>query len=324
MNSRKLGQTPIEVTPIGLGLAALGRPAYINLGREDHLPRERSPEAMEQRTHQLLDAAYDRGVRYFDTARSYGRAEAFLGSWLRTRGIEPSQVSVGSKWGYTYVADWRMEASVHEVKEHSTQNFQRQIAESQDLLGPLLSLYQIHSATLETGVLEDRAVLSALAGLRDRGTAIGFSVSGPGQGDTIRRALEVEAGGSPLFASVQATWNLLETSAGPALWEAHAAGLGVIIKEGLANGRLAGDVAPQPLKHAAARFGLSPDALALAAALARPWVNVVLSGAATVAQLASNCNALQVSWTDTLEAELGGLATPPRDYWAHRSGLPWR
>ena len=37
---------------------------------------------------------------------------------------------------------------------------------------------------------------------------------------------------------MQATWNLLEPSAGPALAEARAAGMGVIIKEALANGRL--------------------------------------------------------------------------------------
>ena len=36
---------------------------------------------------EVLDAAYGAGVRYFDAARSYGRAEQFLGSWLRARGL---------------------------------------------------------------------------------------------------------------------------------------------------------------------------------------------------------------------------------------------
>ena len=63
---------------IGLGLAALGRPGYINLGHDADLGVARTPEALEARCHQVLDAAYAGGVRYFDAARSYGRAEAFL------------------------------------------------------------------------------------------------------------------------------------------------------------------------------------------------------------------------------------------------------
>ena len=70
------------------------------------------------------------------------------------------------------------------------------------------------------------------------GVRIGLSLSGPRQGETLRRALTVVVDGVRLFDCVQATWNLLERSAGPALAEAHAAGLGVVIKEALANGRL--------------------------------------------------------------------------------------
>ena len=115
----------------------------------------------------------------------------------------------------------------------------RQIAESRALLGDFLDLYQIHSATLESGVLQDQRVLTELNRLRESGLVIGLSVSGPRQAAVIRRALTVEADGVNPFQSVQATWNLLEPSAGPALAEAHAAGWGVIVKEALANGRLA-------------------------------------------------------------------------------------
>jgi aryl-alcohol dehydrogenase-like predicted oxidoreductase len=45
--------------------------------------------------------------RYFDAARSYGRAEEFLGGWLAARGIAPQEVVVGSKWGYVYTANWQ-------------------------------------------------------------------------------------------------------------------------------------------------------------------------------------------------------------------------
>ena len=306
MALRSLGSTHLPVTPIGLGLAAVGRPAYINLRREQDLGQERSVAAIERRSHEVLDAAYDAGVRYFDAARSYGFAERFLASWLQKRGLSPGEVTVGSKWGYTYVGDWRLDAPVHEVKDHSLAALRRQLAESRALLGAFLALYQVHSATLESGILDDRAVLSALAELVSGGLVIGMSVSGPRQAEVIRKALTIRVDGVNPFRSVQATWNLLEPSAGPALAEAHAAGWAVIIKEALANGRLAGD-----------------DVTALAAALANPWVDVVLSGAVTPDQVWSNVRATQVHLSDDEMARLLPNAEPPEQYWKERSALPW-
>jgi aryl-alcohol dehydrogenase-like predicted oxidoreductase len=313
-----LGRTGLHVSRIGLGLAALGRPGYINLGHGKDLRGQTGIDAMERNAHEVLDAAYDGGVRYFDAARSYGKAEAFLASWLERRGLGPGEVTVGSKWGYTYTAGWRVDADPAEVKDLSAATLRRQIAESRALLGPHLSLYQIHSATLDSGVLEDREALEELGALRDEGVAIGFSVTGPQQAKTIRRALEV--GG---FDTVQATWNLLERSAGPALVEAHAAGLGVLVKEVLANGRLTLRGGDPLLTHVAGERDTTPDALAFAAVLAQPWVHVALSGATTVEQLRSNLAALDVDYDDELDRQLEPLVEEPAEYWATRSALPW-
>jgi aryl-alcohol dehydrogenase-like predicted oxidoreductase len=290
---------------IGLGLAAVGRPAYINLGRASDLPAERTVEAMRARAHELLDSAYAAGVRYFDVARSYGRAEEFLAQWLDKQ--QPDGVVIGSKWGYTYTAGWRLDAEVNEVKDHSVATFERQLAETRVLLGDRLDLYQIHSLTPDSSALHDAELHRRLASLAAaRGTVIGFSTSGPAQAAAIRAALAVVVDGRPLFRSVQATWNLLEPSAGPALAEAHDAGCLVIVKEALANGRLAvGEGAPG-------------DAVALAAALHQPWAAVVLSGAATAGQLASNLLA------ETITARFGrDLSMPADRYWRERSRLPW-
>jgi aryl-alcohol dehydrogenase-like predicted oxidoreductase len=313
-----LGRTGLHVSRIGLGLAALGRPGYINLGHGKDLRGQTGIDAMERNAHEVLDAAYDGGVRYFDAARSYGKAEAFLASWLERRGLGPGEVTVGSKWGYTYTAGWRVDADPAEVKDLSAATLRRQIAESRALLGPHLSLYQIHSATLDSGVLEDREVLEELGALRDEGVAIGFSVTGPQQAETIRRALEV--GG---FDTVQATWNLLERSAGPALAEAHAAGLGVLVKEVLANGRLTLRGGDPLLTKVAGERGTTPDALAFASVLAQPWVDVALSGATTVEQLRSNLAALDVLYHAELDRQLEPLVEEPAEYWATRSALPW-
>jgi aryl-alcohol dehydrogenase-like predicted oxidoreductase len=324
VHPRPLGTTGRTVTPVGLGLAALGRPAYIDLGRATDLGPDRAVEALERRCHQVLDAAYAAGVRYVDAARSYGRAEAFLASWLTTRGRGPSDLTIGSKWGYTYVGDWRLDADTHEVKDHSLQALTRQTAETRSLLGDHLDLYQIHSATLDSGVLDDQAVLAELTRLHDNGLVIGLSSSGPAQAATIRRALELTAAAKAPFACVQATWNLLEPSAGPALAEASQAGWGVIIKEAVANGRLTPhDRGTDTLTGIAARHGVGVDAVALAAVLANPWADVVLSGAVTPAQLESNVAALQLDLGEGELEALRTLAEPPDQYWQERATLPW-
>lgn len=324
MATRPLGATGLQVTPIGLGLAALGRPAYINLGREKDLGEDRSVTAMEKRSHEVLSAAYDAGVRYVDAARSYGFAEQFLASWLDAR--EPNDLTVGSKWGYTYVADWRMDAKVNEVKDHSLAALQRQIGESRALLGDRLDLYQVHSATLEGGILDDQEVLAELVRLHREGLTIGLSVSGPAQAAVIRRALEVTVDGVNPFQTVQATWNLLEPSAGPALAEAHAAGWGVIIKEALANGRLTPrnpDLGVEPLRQLAETHETTIDAVVVAAALANPWVDVVLSGAATIEQFHSNLGGGDLELEPSDIERLAALAESADSYWTHRRSLPW-
>ncbi len=315
---------------LGLGLAALGRPGYITLGHGTDLDHHYSIEAMQQHSHAVLDAAWAGGVRYFDAARSYGRAEEFLGDWLHSRAIDPQSVTIGSKWGYTYTADWQVAAAQHEVKDHSLPVYQRQWQESQRHLAGYLRLYQIHSATLESGVLTDAAVLTALAKLKQQRVAIGLSLSGPQQAVTLAQALAIRVDGVLLFDSMQATWNLLERSAEILLQQAHTQGLVVIVKEALANGRLtwrnqAPDFAAPLalLQKEATRLATTVDALALAAVLAQPWVSVVLSGAATVAQLQANLQATAVRWDAEAATAVRPLVETPQFYWATRSKLQW-
>lgn len=330
MKLRKLGRTGLCVTPIGLGMAALGRPGYINLKHAEDLQQNYDVNAMEQHAHEVLDSAWEGGVRYFDAARSYGKAELFLGNWLRSRQISPGDVSVGSKWGYHYTADWQVSAQVHEVKQHSLEQLRRQRSESSETLGRYLGLYQIHSATRESGVLENPEVLAELARYRSNGLAIGLTLSGARQAETLYQAMEVVADGQPLFDCVQATWNILETSVGKALQAAHQSGMGVIIKEALANGRLtrrndAPDFAQKLaiLEETAAEQNTTVDAVALAAVLAQPFVDVALSGAATREQLVSNLSAVDVVWSKELDDRFVAFAEKPDDYWAKRSSLKW-
>ncbi|MCX5241688.1 aldo/keto reductase [Streptomyces prunicolor] len=318
----RLATATTPTSHLGLGLAAVGRPGYINLGREKDLGEHRTVETLRTRTHELLDAAYAQGVRYFDAARSYGRSEEFLADWLKTH-PDLDDIVVGSKWGYTYTADWTTDAEKHEVKDHSVQTYDRQRAETANLLGAHLDLYQIHSVTPDSPALTDKELHAKLAELAATGVTIGFSTSGPAQADAIRAALTVTVDGEPLFRTVQSTYNALETSAGPALTEAHDAGLTVIVKEGMANGRLADPYAPETLKAVAEETNTGSDAIALALILREPWAGVALSGAATAAQLASNLHAAAVDLNDDQLSRLATLAEEPRTYWEKRGRLPW-
>jgi aryl-alcohol dehydrogenase-like predicted oxidoreductase len=330
---------------LGLGLAALGRPGYVTLNHASDLGGRYEPQAMESHAHAVLDAAFDAGIRYVDAARSYGRAEDFLASWLRKRAIQPGQIVIASKWGYTYTADWSTTATQHEVKDHSLAAFERQLAESTERLGRYLSLYQIHSVTAESKTLDDKALIDAIARLRDRGIRAGLSVSGAGQAVAIRRSLEVRRDGERVFDSVQATWNLLERGAESALQDAHDAGMKVVVKETLANGRLSGkgeegsgkgvegsgkgerdDAFSEPVarvRELAEGRGTTVETLALAAALARPWADVVLTGAATVGQIQSNIAALELADDAELEEQLRSASISSAEYWRARSSFSW-
>jgi aryl-alcohol dehydrogenase-like predicted oxidoreductase len=319
-------------TGYGLGLAALGRPGYVTLNHASDLGGAYDPSAMEAHAHEVLDAAFGAGIRYVDAARSYGRAEDFLASWLRTRKIAPSDVLVASKWGYTYTANWSTSAQQNEVKDHSLAAFERQFAESYERLGRYLSLYQIHSVTADGKTLEDDALIDAIARLREKGIRAGLSVSGAGQDVAIRRAIAVRRDGERVFDSVQATWNLLERGAESALQEAHDSGMKVVVKESLANGRLThenriDDDVFSPLvariRAVAESRGTTIEMLALGAALARSWADVVLTGAATVEQIRSSVAAVKVDYDAEVEERLRPLSIASEDYWRARSSFRW-
>ena len=342
----------VRTPPLGLGLAALGRPGYINIGHDADI-KGKSMDEMREHAHETLDAAWAMGVRYFDCARSYGASEEFLSSWLRSRDIPRDKIVVGSKWGYTYTADWKIDTAgqAHEVKEHTAENLAAQFPQSSELLDPYMRLYQIHSATKSSGVLKNKEVVAELSELKAaKGVRIGLTLSGVEQGDTLREAMEVTApDGTPLFDCVQATWNVMEQSGGPALLEAKKAGMEVIVKEALANGRLSSrnpdeGVLPvmEALRELASDFGsppgrfdsfvYKPDAAAIAIAMHQGFDAMVLSGASTTEQMRSNAGAITLlrrfrdggARAEERIAEVLAVGrADPEAYWSQRSKLAW-
>lgn len=324
----QFGNTGLEVSEVGVGMAALGRPGYINLGHAEDLEYDYSIEAMKSQAFHVLDTAYKLGVRYFDVARSYGKGEAFLGAWLKANNHK--YVVAGSKWGYIYTADWQVNAKQHEVKKHTLEVLSQQWPESKQYLGKTLKIYHIHSAKLDSGVLENNEVLDYLWRLREEGVVIGLSLSGTAQADTLEKAMEITSGEKRLFQSVQVTWNILEQSTTQVLKKAAKNGMGIIVKEVFANGRLTNrnnDPAfaekLKTLKKIADHHKVGVDAIAMAYVLHQPWISTALSGAATTAQLKSNIRACDVSLNDEELAQLKAMKEDTDDYWAKRSALSW-
>ncbi len=224
------------------------------------------------------------------------------------------------------------------------QNFMKQVQETDSHIGNYLNLYQVHSATFDSGILTNTQVHEALHKYRvEKGWKLGLSVSGPNQDEIIREALKINVDDersttvtssmtkrkqTPLFDSVQCTYNIFEQRPGPALMEAHNAGIDIIIKEGLANGRA---LLHPKLVIMAQKLGCSADALALGAILAQPFQPRVLSGAVTKEQLRSNLDALDVA-EKLMETEEGkgmlkelmdGCKMESETYWKERSALKW-
>jgi len=73
---------------------------------------------------------------YFDAARFYGQAEAFLADCWRNGRSTPDAIVLGSKWGYTTRPTGKVTAKKHEVKDHSVATLRRQLAESGRLWVP--------------------------------------------------------------------------------------------------------------------------------------------------------------------------------------------
>jgi aryl-alcohol dehydrogenase-like predicted oxidoreductase len=196
---------------------------------------------------------------------------------------------------------------------------------------PALKIYQIHSATFESGVLENTEVLRALDKIREStGVKIGLSVSGPHQKDILLAASKVTVNDKKLFDSYQATYNVLEQSCFGILKEIMADGKTVIIKEAIANGRLLENKKFMHyrstyaiLKELSNKYGVGMDAIALRFIIDFLGPQLVLSGASNTLQLDQNIKSLHFNLSQGDLSQLELLAIEPDPYWKERSLLFW-
>jgi aryl-alcohol dehydrogenase-like predicted oxidoreductase len=311
---------------IGLGTAAIGRPHYINI-KEKVASNSFDKDEFIKDGEAMLDFAYDQGIRIYDTAPGYGLAENLVIEWLKTRKI--SDVSVSSKWGYTYVADFSAKAEQHEVKEHSLAKLNEQWDATKRLL-PSLNLYQIHSATIDTNVLRNREVLNRLYELKKtQNVAIGLTTTGANQLEVLRLAMDVQVENQSLFDSFQVTYNVFDQS----IAELVGADFNkkIIVKEALANGRVFPNV--QRFSHykdhyellieLGEKYNVGVDAIALRFCMDSIKSEIVLSGASTKNQLIENLKVYNFRLSDDEIERLRTLQVSNEHYWSERKALEW-
>lgn len=311
---------------LGLGTAALGRPQYINLRQESRLDFDL--ETFKSNSFNVLDKAYQLGIRYFDTAPGYGIAEKIVLDWLKTKNDETIQIA--TKWGYTYVANFNANAKVHELKEHSLTKLNEQWEVSKDLVSHL-HLYQIHSATLETKVLENNSVLERMAFLKEeQKLQMGITTTGTNQVEVIKRALDVSIDGKQLFDAFQVTYNILDQSIMSIAKELNRQGKKIIVKEALANGRIFRndkfthysklfDI----LESMALIYGVGVDAIALNYCGNNNPESMVLSGASNPIHLKGNIKAKSFTLSEDELQQLNAFGISEAIYWDERKLLAW-
>jgi aryl-alcohol dehydrogenase-like predicted oxidoreductase len=316
MEERELGRSGVTVSRIILGCGNFGgigsAPAFFGAG-------ETEPEA-----HALLDAAWEAGITTFDTADAYGggRSEAYIGSWLRTKGLEVRDRIVLTTKTFNPMAEGGDRGLAPE-------RVHRQIRTSLDRLGlDAVPLYLAHAMDAETPVGETIGAFAELA-------AAGLIRAYGGSNVDVEWLEEALAAGDPAWA--QNSYSLLDREdEGGVLDLCTRAGLGYTPHSPLAGGWLTGKyrrgepvpagsrmtLRPEPYRQfesdpvydaleafeaRAAELGTTPAALALAWLLAQPRVTAVVIGPRRPEHLEPALAALELVLQDDARDELAEL-----------------
>jgi aryl-alcohol dehydrogenase-like predicted oxidoreductase len=211
METRKLGNSDLEVSLLGLGCN--------NFGMKIDLTGSRG----------VLDAAIDVGINFFDTADLYGdtQSEAFIGEVLEGRRQE---VLIGTKFGGIAFAsggsNWGQKQAIVDCCEASLSR----------LRTDYIDLYQIHYPDPETPIDETLAALGELV-QSGKVRAIGCS--------NFTRELLEQAGIGSALVSLQNEWSLLQREVEAELVPAcEKQGIGFLPYFPLASGVLTGKYRP--------------------------------------------------------------------------------
>ena len=259
MQKRRLGNTDIDVSVLGLGTVKWGRNAGVKYPHAFSIPDEAALIA-------LLDRAKEHGINLIDTAPAYGESEARLGQLLRH---ERHDWVLCTKAGEAFINgvshfDFSKEAIISSV-ERSLQR----------LKTDYLDIVLIHSNGDDVSLIQQDEVLLTLQRLKEQGLirAIGMS------------SKTVEGGVLALNHSdvVMVTSRPDYTDEAPVIEAANAAGKGIFIKKALASG------------HINSLSGTNPVADSFKFNLAYKAVSSIIIGTISLTHLDENAAAFSLS-----------------------------
>jgi aryl-alcohol dehydrogenase-like predicted oxidoreductase len=246
---RPLGRTGLEVSVIGYGAFKIGRNQGIKYPNAYDLPDD-------DNVLRLLNGVLDLGVTYIDTAPAYGLSEERIGRAVAHRRCE---FVLSTKVGETF-------EDGHSTYDFSRKGIEASLARSlRRLQTDVLDLVFIHSDGNDLAIQRDTAAVGILQRLKAAGAirAIGLS------GKTVAGVREALTWADVLMVE----YHLDDTSHADVIAEAAARGVGIVVKKGLASGRL-------------------PAADALRFVLSNPHVSSVVVGGLNLDHIRANIGAV--------------------------------
>lgn len=224
---------------------------------------------------ELLDLAWQVGVRYWRAARGDADSERLLAMWLNADLERARQCMVASKWGRVSLANYDDALHRPYLCDHALITFRRQWQETRAYLGRHLGIYMIDAIEIDSSeVLREREVLQQmLLACHEREVCCGASVHGPHQPELLTQihALRLR-NGQPLFRWVEADWTPADIAATRRFEALHRAGVRIALRVPL-------HLAPEQDRCLAAlvqRYALPAPLLLMRLALSQPWASVVL------------------------------------------------
>lgn len=151
MEYKSLGRTGLKLAAVGLGCG--------NFGGVGSLPSLFGKGESEEEAFAIMDAAFEMGINFFDTANSYGggRSETYIGNWLKARGARVRDQLLLSSKVFNRVGVRPNDAGL------SRRHILQQIDESlRRLRSDHLDLYLIHEPDPSTPLEETLRALDAL------------------------------------------------------------------------------------------------------------------------------------------------------------------
>ena len=223
MHQRKLGNTGLTVSEIGMGTWELGGREWGNIGEVDAVD--------------LLRYAFESGVTYYDTADQYGggRAERLLGRAFSALG---DRVVIATKLGYELDSDGWISHGWEHPSFNVSPDYIRLAAEGSltRLKRDVIDIYQFHSPP-PAEAWDD--AFGTMEELKTEGK-IRFYGLGLGSEADALKAIE-ETG----ISSLMLTYNILtQEMATPVMETAAENGIAVVVRQPLSSGLLSGQLAP--------------------------------------------------------------------------------